>query len=337
MPYSTGILARAERRLKQQQAAHRAEQARTRQKVVEQLPRVGQIEQALRQTAPKILAASLRRGANQEEAVAALRRENLALQEEEARLLKEAGYPPNIMEETPFCSLCGDRGWRGSSPCVCLKNLCQKEQIQELSSLLDLGEQSFDTFRLEYYDPKLWPKFQRSPRQNMEFILSACRDYANQFTTYPHKNLFLNGSPGLGKTFLSACIARVVSEKGFSVVYDTAAKVFSRFEVRKFARSEEELRQANDDARRYLSCDLLILDDLGSEFTTPFVQAALYELINTRLIENRHTVISSNLNLPAVRQRYSPQVASRLEGEYLLMAFFGDDIRLLKKQSPPLS
>ena len=84
--------------------------------------------------------------------------------------------------------------------------------------------------------------------------------------------------------------------------------------------------------RRYLTCDLLILDDLGSEFTSPFVQAALYELINTRLIEGKRTVISSNLNLEGVRQRYSPQVASRLEGEYLLMAFFGQDIRLLKKQ-----
>ena len=332
MSYSTGILRRAERRLKQQQEAHRAEQARRRQSVLKALPRVEQIEQALRQTAPKILAASLRNGMDREDTLAALRRENLALQEEEAHLLKEAGYPPDVMEETPFCPLCGDRGWRGSSPCVCLKTLCQKEQIQELSSLLDLGGQSFDSFRLEYYDPKVWPKFQRSPRQNMEFILTACRDYAQQFGTYPHKNLFLNGSPGLGKTFLSACIARVVSEKGVSVVYDTAAKVFSRFETRKFARSEEDLRQANNDAQRYLSCDLLILDDLGSEFTTPFIQAALYELINTRLMENRHTVISSNLNLPAIRQRYSPQVASRLEGEYLLMAFFGDDIRLLKKQ-----
>ena len=81
-----------------------------------------------------------------------------------------------------------------------------------------------------------------------------------------------------------------------------------------------------------ISPDLLILDDLGSEFTSPFVQAALYELINTRLIEGKRTVISSNLNLEGVRQRYSPQVASRLEGEYLLMAFFGQDIRLLKKQ-----
>jgi DNA replication protein DnaC len=146
------------------------------------------------------------------------------------------------------------------------------------------------------------------------------------------KNLFLTGNPGLGKTFLSACMARVVSERGYSVVYDTAANIFSRFETRKFARDAEEIRQAEADARRYLTCDLLILDDLGSEFTTPFIQAALYEVINTRLVEGKHTVISSNLDMNAIRQRYTPQVASRLEGEYQILPFVGQDIRLLKKQ-----
>ncbi len=124
----------------------------------------------------------------------------------------------------------------------------------------------------------------------------------------------------------------MVSEQGYAVVYDTAANILSRFETRKFAGMGREPSQAEADTRRYLTCDLLILDDLGSEFTSPFVQAALSELINTRLIEGKRTVISSNLNLEGVRQRYSPQVASRLEGEYLLMAFFGQDIRLLKKQ-----
>ena len=216
--------------------------------------------------------------------------------------------------------------------CQCLKDLCRQEQIKSLSSLLDLGGQSFETFRLDYYDRMVWQEFRRSPRENMEFVLSACRSYAEFFGTSSPKNLFLNGTPGLGKTFLSACIARVVSEKGYSVVYDTASNIFSRFETKKFAKDGEEARQADQDTRRYLRCDLLILDDLGSEFTTPFVQAALYELINTRLVEGKHTVISSNLNLGAIRQRYTPQVASRLEGEYLSLPFFGQDIRQLKKQ-----
>ena len=267
-----------------------------------------------------------------EETLAKLRRENLALQDEEAALLHEAGYPPDALDETPFCPLCNDRGWKGPKMCSCLKSLCQQEQIAELSSLLDLGDQSFNTFRLDYYDRQVWPEFRRSPRESMEMVLSCCRSYAEFFDTYPHKNLFLCGAPGLGKTFLSACIARVVSEKGYSVVYDTASNVFARFEARKFIRFGEDARQAGADTRRYLTCDLLILDDLGSEFTSPFTQAALYEVINTRLVENKHTVISSNLSLDAIRQRYSAQVASRLEGMYQTLVFFGQDIRMLKKQ-----
>lgn len=332
MGYSQDILLRAERRLKQAQQTNAEQQTARQQSIYRSLPRTREIRQALRQTAPRILAISLRKGLEQKAALEALRKENLALQEEEEALLLKAGYPANALDEVPFCPLCNDRGWKGSVMCSCLKRFCQEEQIKSLSSLLSLGEQSFENFRLDYYDRQVWSDFRRSPRENMEFILTTCRNYADFFGTYPHRNLFLNGSPGLGKTFLSACIARLVSEHGFSVVYDTAATVFSRFETRKFAKNSEEVRQAELDAQRYLTCDLLILDDLGSEFTTPFVQSALYEIINTRLMEGRRTVISSNLNLEGIRNRYSPQVASRLEGEYLLMAFFGQDIRLLKKQ-----
>lgn len=332
MAYSSAILARAEAALKQAQQDHRQREQARREAIYQALPRTREIDQLLRQTAPRILAVSLRQGLGQQEALAALRRENLALQEEEAQLLTQAGYPADALNETPYCPRCNDRGWQGAAMCQCLQELCQKEQIAQLSSLLDLGDQSFDTFRLDYYDQEVWPEYRRSPRQIMEVVLTACRSYAEQFGTYPHKNLYLYGLPGLGKTFLSACIARVVSEKGRSVVYDTAGNVFARFEAKRFARFGEEARQAETDTRRYLICDLLILDDLGSEFTSPFVQSALYELINTRLRENKHTVISSNLSLEEVRKRYSPQVHSRLAGNYLCLAFAGRDIRQMKKQ-----
>lgn len=333
MAYSESILSRAEARLKQAQREHQQAQQRRRTEIYRTLPRTEEIDRRLRQTAPRILAASLRQGLDQEQALAALRRENLALQEEETALLKQAGYPPDALTETPYCPLCDDRGWKGTVMCSCLKDLCRQEQIAQLSSMLDLGDQSFDTFRLDYYDRQVWPQFRRSPREAMETVLSVCRSYAELFGTYHHKNLFLFGSPGLGKTFLSACIARVVSEAGYSVVYDTAANVFARFETKKFARQAEELRQAEADTRRYLTCDLLILDDLGSEFTSPFVQSALYEVVNTRLIEDKHTVISSNLSLEQVRQRYSPQVASRLAGAYMPLTFLGNDIRQMKKKN----
>ncbi|UQT49840.1 ATP-binding protein [Flavonifractor plautii] len=141
----------------------------------------------------------------------------------------------------------------------------------------------------------------------MEFIFDVCSSYARKFGRFYFRNLFLTGAPGLGKTFLSACIARTVSESGFSVVYDTAVNIFTRFEEQKFARDRLEAGEAKDETRRYLGCDLLILDDLGSELSTPFVQSALYTLINTRLTADKRTVISSNLTMDQVRARYTPR------------------------------
>ncbi len=328
MAYSEGAITRAQQRREGQVKAHRQQREALRQRVFEKLPQARALDQQLRQTAPKILAAALRQGLDQQAALAALRRENLALQDQLAALLDQEGFPHDALEDTPLCPLCNDRGWRGSAMCTCLEGLCRQEQIRDLSSLLDLGEQSFDNFRLDYYDRQVWPDFKRSPRENMEFVLSNCRSYAELFGSYPYKNLFLYGNPGLGKTFLSACIARVVAEGGHSVVYDTASNLFARFEARKFSRDDDA---AGEDVRRYLNCELLILDDLGSEFSSPFIQAALYEVVNTRLAQGQRTVISSNLNMPAIRQRYTPQLASRLEGEYLFLPFFGQDIRLLKK------
>ena len=215
--------------------------------------------------------------------------------------------------------------------CRCLKQLCAQEQIRELSKLLDLGEQSFDTFRIDYYSQAVYPGQGISPRENMEQNFNVCWNYANKFGRVAIKNLFLSGPPGLGKTFLSACIARMVSENGFSVVYDTAVNIFSQFETRKFLRDSQDGLEARDETKRYLNCDLLILDDLGSELTTQFTQSALYEVINTRLVGGRHTVISSNLSIGEAAQRYAPQTASRLDGEYHTLEFFGDDIRLLRK------
>ena len=123
-----------------------------------------------------------------------------------------------------------------------------------------------------------------------------------------------------------------MAEQGFSVVYDTAVNVLAQFEEQKFSRDAEETRGARAETRRYLNCDLLILDDLGSEMTTPFVQSALYTLVNARLTAGRRTVVSSNLSMDEVRRRYSPQIASRLEGEYRVLPFYGEDIRLLRKQ-----
>ena len=331
MSYSPNVLRRAQARLSQRREERQARQEALRRQVYAQLPRVAEIDRLLRRTMAQVIAAALREGGDPTAEVADIRRKNQALQQERSELLTGHGFPADALDDKPLCAKCGDSGWVGSDMCDCLKVLCTQEQIKELSQLLDLGEQSFDTFDLGFYSPEAWPAWGRSPRENMEKVLKICRDYAQNFGRYYFNNLFLSGSTGLGKTFLSACIARTVSENGFSVVYDTAVNVLAKFEDQKFSRDAEEGREARGETRRYLNCDLLILDDLGSEMTTPFVQSALYQLVNSRLTAEKRTVISSNLTMDDVRGRYSPQIASRLEGEYRVLPFFGEDIRLQRK------
>ena len=331
MGYEAAVLRRATKQLAQRRQEREERQERQRREIYAQLPRVAEIDRELKGTIYQIIAASLREGRDPAPSIKVIRDKNLDLQAEKARLLTEHGWPADALDDKPACPKCGDTGWVGAAMCSCLKELCAREQIAELSRLLDLGEQSFDTFSLDLYSPLPWPGEDMSPRENMEFILEVCANYARKFGKFYFRNLFLTGAPGLGKTFLSACIARTVSENGFSVVYDTAVNVFARFEEQKFARDREEAGEARDETRRYLGCDLLILDDLGSELTTPFVQSALYTLINSRLSADKRTVISSNLSMDQVRQRYTPQIASRLEGEYRVLPFYGDDIRLLRK------
>lgn len=306
----------------------RAEALRARRRAVyAKCPRIEEIERELSHTMGKIIASGLRRGSDPRPAIAALREENLRLQGERAQLLQSLGYPADYLEEKPACPHCGDTGFRGSEVCSCLRDYYARAQDQELSALLDLGTQSFETFDFSYYSPVPDPELGISPRANMERVYDVCQDYAHEFSP-KSGSLLLSGGTGLGKTFLSAAIARVVSGSGHSVVYDTAGHVFSRFEAQKFSREDGE---AERDVSRALKCDLLILDDLGTELTTPFVQSAMYQLVNTRLISGKKTVISTNLNPDELGRRYGAAVLSRLQGDYQLLLFFGEDIRRRRK------
>jgi DNA replication protein DnaC len=325
------VLRRALDRLEQRRQ-ERAElvQART-EEVYRRIPRIARIDAELRESIIGIIEASLKSGSDPVPAISVLRDKNLDLQAERAELLAAHGYPARFLDAGPACKACGDTGYVGTEMCSCLKALYQEEQIRELSNLLNLGSQTFDSFEMELYSNMPWPGEGISPRDNMEMVRQICWDYANKFGKYQYNNLFLSGGTGLGKTFLSACIAREVSNRGFSVVYDTAVNVFSRFEEQKFSRDIDDSRDAKDETRRYLACDLLILDDLGTEMGTVFIQSALYQLVNSRLVSGRRTIISTNLTEKDLQQRYTPQIASRILGEYRKLPFFGEDIRLKKK------
>lgn len=328
MAYDGKLLRRAQAKYEEDRSRHEEEMARRREAIFLRQPRLRDIDRELKATMAKIIRSALVRGTDPSGAIEVLRDENLNLQAERSGLLRAMGLPEDALEEKPLCPLCEDRGYRKNGEvCRCLREYYAREQKKELSRLLDLGSQSFESFSLNWYSDAERPETGISDRENMDRTKRVCRRFADNFDPGKSANLLLFGPPGLGKTHLSAAIAREVSDGGFSVVYDTAGHVFSCFEAEKFGREEER----ESGVERILGCDLLILDDLGTEMTTSFVVSALYQIVNTRLLERRSTIISTNLTPDQIAGRYSPQIASRVEGEYEILPFFGEDIRVQKR------
>ena len=243
MSYDGKIMARALARFDEDKQRRAQQFRQRREELYRRAPRLEEIDRQLRSTLPRIIASALDRGADPLPAIRVLRDENLSLQRERETLLTGMGYDPHALEETPNCPLCRDTGYRGSDVCRCLQEYYAREQIAELSRLLPMGTQTFDTFSFDWYGEEK-NGLPYSPRETAEHNFDVCRDYAYQFSPRSG-NLLLFGPPGLGKTFLSACIARVVSENGHSVVYDTAGHIFARMEDAKFRRDEE------DDSQEY--------------------------------------------------------------------------------------
>jgi len=283
------------------------------------------MDSAIRATMSDLVGVAL--GVGADEKTEDIRLKNLSLQKERADELVKAGFAKDYLDDTPMCQICDDSGYVGTALCECLLEIYKSELRKSLSSLLKLGDETFDSFDLSYYDDMPSAE-EMTPRRKMEFIYETCVAYAKNFGS-KSENLFFIGKTGLGKTFLSACIAREVAENGYSVVYDMAGSMFSKFEDAKFGRTDN-IEEARNETKRYLGWDLLIIDDLGTEMTNAFVVSVLYEIINTRLISGKKTIVSSNLSLEELRHQYSEQIMSRLEGEYQVLTFRGDDIRKRK-------
>ncbi len=325
MAYSAEVMKRARDRLAQAKADRESENQQHLQQAYAQVPRLKEIDKLLRQTMALAAQAVFTQNGDVNEAMEQARKANLSLQQEREALVR-THFEEGFLDESPVCDRCGGEGYIGSSMCECLQELCRQEQRRELS-LLSGGKETFNQFRLEYYSDQLDGKYGASPRVIMERNFLHCRRYATAFTPNSGNLLFVGGT-GLGKTFLSACVARAVADRGYSVVYEPAGRLFSKLEQAKFTGSEECRREA----ARFAECDLLILDDLGTEMPGQFVTAALYSLLNDRLLAGKPMVISTNLNNDELARRYSPQIASRLEGNFSMLPFVGEDIRVLKNR-----
>jgi len=325
MGYSAQVIARAQQRLAQQKADQESRYREALAQAYNRLPRLREIDIQLRRTMTLAARTAFEKGIDAREAMEQVKEANLALQAERQQLIAEH-LPENFLDETPICDRCGGNGYLGSALCRCLGQLCVEEQRTEIS-LLTTGAETFDRFRLDYYPEQIDGTYGASPRTIMERNLKYCRQYAKCFGPGVGNLLFVGGT-GLGKTFLSACIANYITDHGFSVVYESAPTLFSKLEKNRFSPDE----QTRAEVAAYSSCDLLILDDLGTELPGNFVTAALYSLLNDRLLADKSMLISTNLNADEIAKRYSPQIASRLQGQFRGLTFVGQDIRVLKNR-----
>ena len=320
MAYSAQVLRRARARLEQAKLERERENEAHRAAAYGRYPRLREIDRELQQSMAELAIAFLKK--DSEETLGAIRTRNQTLQAERNWILEAGEFEDGYLDDTPVCTRCGGTGYDGSQMCSCLRELCRQEQKKELTSLLGSGRESFDTFRLDVYSDAYDPKLGTSPRELMRSNLNICKKYAAGFSAASGSLLF-SGATGLGKTFLSACIARQIADRGFSVMYETAIRLFGDFETEKFG------AQGGDGSltRKYFDCDLLIIDDLGTEMTTQFTVSALYSVLNTRMMEGKPILISTNLLPEALETRYSPQIASRIVGTFRLIKFAGDDLR----------
>lgn len=327
MAYNRKLLGRANARLAEIREKNTGEHARRLSVVYGRVPEIEKIDTELRAQMIALTRLFMNAHGDSAEKIKQLRESNLDLQMKKAELLVQNGFPSDWLDELYSCTKCHDTGTLKSGEiCECLNRLYNKELSAELSTLMKNGNESFEQFNLTLYPAEYSEEFRCIPRDYMRKVFASCKEFAVSFPNV-NSGLLLTGGPGLGKTYLSACIARAVAENGFSVCYESAVSAFRAFEDRQFSRDPEEQSAAAEKVRQMLQCDLLILDDLGTEVVTQSVLSALYTLINSRENEGKHMIISTTLSGDELAERYTPSICSRLNGFFQRIRFAGKDIR----------
>jgi len=318
MAYDPQVYEAVSERFRQLRAQARQQLEERRREVFAKIPRIKDIAAELTAVKTRMIQAIFD-GESTAELAEECRRLSLSLQAERAELLYASGYPVDYLDYKPQCPVCGDEGTVGTRNCECYERELRLEQFARSNLGGKLGHQVFDDFELSFY-PAQKGEDGISPRDIMKRVLDNCKNYAAGFSRESPNLLFI-GSPGLGKTFMSSCIANEVISRGFSVIYDSTQNVLMRFENVRFGREDLSAVQ------KYFDCDLLIMDDLGAEFLTPVSESALYNVINTRITSARPLILSTNLTPRQIASSYNDRISSRLDGEFVILHFAGEDLR----------
>lgn len=297
---------------------------RRQREISEKLPQVAEIKRMLAQTSSELSRLIISRKGNYRENFEKIRQNNLQCRQMIKNILRENNYPENYLEVKYRCSQCSDTGYTDSGMCECMKRLISRIAAEELNRSANMPEADFAHFNLDYYRGIVTDGIDCYSKmsQNLDF----CIKYADTFSENS-KSVLMLGKTGVGKTHLSMSIAKKTAADGNNVIYGSVINLLRAIENEHFGRSGSD-----DDTLSVLNeCDLLILDDLGSEHHTPFYESTLYNIINTRINTGKPTIISSNLSLEELYSAYNERIVSRIAGYYELLLFAGKDIRQLKR------
>lgn len=285
------------------------------------IPKLVEIQSRIAMLGAEAVAA-ISKGAQATAHIEKLAKESLAAQEERRQLLVAAGLPENYLEPQYTCSTCCDTGITDDGICTCQREMLIETAKSEIEKYAPLKRSTFDSYSLKYY-PEQGDASGVSPQKRMGEIATFCQDYAADFSN-ESPSLFMHGATGLGKTHLSLAIANKAIERGFGVIYGSAPNIFDTLEREHFGRQYNNERTY---MQELLDTDLLIIDDLGVEFSTQFTVSCVYNIINSRILSRKPTIISTNLTARELEDKYTQRITSRIIGNFISLRFVGKDIR----------
>ncbi len=302
------------------------------EQIYQEIPEIYEIDQTIASGSLSAAKARILSGFGENApSISDIRSRNRELSQKKLTLLTEHGYPADYLEPQYHCRKCQDTGYVNQTACSCLRQMIIDEMYRQSNLRNILEVENFNTFSLDYYSKEASEGETYSPYVNMSNILQRSHRFTEEFDQR-HENILIYGETGLGKTFLTNCIAKQLLDTGHTVLYLSANELFEQV-LSRYIMSSKKTSELSALYDHIFSCDFLIIDDLGTELTNNFTLSQFFEIVNQRILSRRSTLISTNLTIKQLQERYTERIMSRLVADYMVFYIYGNNIRYQKRKA----